>query len=139
MSDAAYPEEAIVALLELNEGVTDLTTADCIYPMAAPSDITRPYLIYGRSNVAPASMDLEHRQYNAQLTISAWADSYGGVRALADAVKTALIGRTYQDGAIEINTIVLVSEGDEFEPSIPGRDKPLFGVNMEFDYSYQES
>lgn len=138
MSDVAYPEQGIVALLEANEGVTALASAACIYPISAPSNITRPYLMYIRSNVEPATMDLDHRQFNAQMTISCWADSYGGVRALAQAVKQALIGATFTDGAVEINTIMVVGESDSFDPPIAGRDKPLYGVDLEFDYSYEE-
>ena len=138
MADVAYPEEAIVGMLERDEAVTAIASAACIFPVAVDASVTQPYLVYRRTSIEPASMDLDNRQYNAQLTISCSALSYATVRQLAKAVKNALIGKTFVDGAIEINTIMLMGEQDGFDPPLAGRTKPLYDVELEFDYSYEE-
>ena len=138
MSDIAYAEEGIVALLERNEGVTAIAAADCIFPVAVPVSKTHPYIVYRRVEVRPASLDLDNRQYEAKMSLSCSADSYAGVRALAEAVKHALIGEKFRDGKYEIDTIELLSEEDGYDPPLPGRTKPLYDVELEFDYSYEE-
>ena len=138
MSAATNPEDLIVARLEGNDGVTAIAGAECIYPIAAPTDATRPFLIYTRDSMKPASMDLDNKQYDAQLTIESWADTYDTARALATAVRKALIGWKHTDDAFEINTVMLVSEDDDFEQPLPGQEMPLYGVNQQFDYSYEE-
>jgi hypothetical protein len=52
--------------------------------------------------------------------------------------ENALIGKTFVDGAIEINTIMLMGEQDGFDPPLAGRTKPLYDVELDFDYSYEE-
>lgn len=85
-------EEALYTHLTDDAGVAALVSAR-VYPLVAPQDVARPYLVYQRistprvrSHSGPSG--LAHPRFQ----ITAVASTYGSARSLANAVRAALDG-----------------------------------------------
>lgn len=133
-----YPEEAVVAALEDDEGVSDAVGAR-IFAMVPPMDAARPCILMSRSSDKPASMNPDNTSFDVMLSIDSWADTYGAARSLAKHVRRVLIGLTHEDEAYTISPISMVDESDETEPGPSGQEMPVFGVSQTFIMSYTEN
>lgn len=85
-------ESDIVARLLAVSGVTDLVAAR-VYPLILPQGPTYPALVYQRiAGARDAVLEGDPGGGEARIQITAWASSYSGALALAEAVRAALAG-----------------------------------------------
>jgi len=114
-------EEALYYHLSHTAGVTALVSTR-IYPLVAPQDAARPYLVYQRistprvrSHSGPSG--LAHPRFQ----ITGVAASYSAARGLANAVRAALDGYSGAMGSAPgVQTAAFVdNENDGYSDGIP--------------------
>ena len=85
-------ESDLVTLLENDSGVSALVGTR-IYPLMAPQDVTNPYMTYrvinGKGNQC---MEGNIYQNDVRFQIDCWSTKYSEVKAIKEAVISALIG-----------------------------------------------
>ena len=66
------------------------------------------------------------------------SQSYSEAKDIADSVRLSLNNFTGSDQGAKIITSALVSESDNMEPPLEGRDKPLYRVDQVYEIRFQE-
>lgn len=85
-------ETGLREVLINNAGVTALVKKR-VYPEIMPQDVTYPAITYERvSTVRNQHLSGVDEFTQVRVQVDCWDDSYSGVKALADAVKSALDG-----------------------------------------------
>lgn len=130
------PEKIIRALLTGDAGVTALV-ATRIYPPASVQAPTYPALIYELISDVPsptmtavAGLDV----YTARVQVTAYATTYAGARALADAVRLAC---HLQSGAIagyQVASVLMIGRG----PDDYGLEPTAHLLPLDFQVVYQQ-
>jgi len=131
--------EAVKALLEFDAGVSALVGDRC-YPNSAPQNSTLPYIVYTViSDVRVQSMTGLSGLASPRIQFDCFASTYGGAKAVAEAVKVALAGYADTIGSVAINGILLVDDSDLFEPPASGASVGTYRVSMDFIVWWSET
>jgi hypothetical protein len=95
-----------------------------VYPMTLPQAPTLPAVTFQRISTVPDHLlDAESWRVPCRVSLSLWASSFDGMRALADAVTTALRG--YSGNGLRL--VRLLNMTDDYEP-----ETKLFRVIADF-------
>lgn len=85
-------ESDVYSLLKNNSGVNALISGR-IYPMVAPQNVAKPYMTYQVvSGLKIQCIGGEIYQGNFRFQIDVWGLTYSNVKAVSEAVKSALVG-----------------------------------------------
>ncbi len=134
----AYVEQAIYARLKAVAGVTGIV-ASRIYPCMIPQNTALPAITYRRlSGNRDYVFGGQTGIVDARFEIASWADSYSGVKALAEQVRLALSGYRGSVGGVTIDWISLEMEADIFEDST-GQATGVYQVPTDYRVYYRES
>ncbi len=109
-------EEAVNAVLLATPGVTAIvgaSTAARIYPLRIPQDAPRPAIAYQKiSSPKQMSHSGSSNLARTRLQITCQGETYTSVKALAAAVRTALIGYRGTVGGVRIDGILIDDDLD---------------------------
>ena len=108
-------EEAMTAVLLADSDVTDLI-GDKIFPMRAPDDFARPYIVYQkvtgpREESHSGDSDLAH----PRIQLSCWSDTYAEAKAVARTVIGSLHSFVGTSMGIDIQASTIDGEVDTFD------------------------
>ena len=114
---ATVIEQALRAVLVADAGVLAITTR--VYPNYIPQSPTWPLIVYQKIS-GPRDHDINGPTGKAhpRFQLESWAKTYDGAKSLANAVRLALDGNIFTEGAVTIGSIVLQSEFDVYEPDV---------------------
>ena len=126
-------EESVRAVLLSDTDVAAIVSAR-IYPVVLPQNPTLPAVTYQRiSLVSPVTLDAAIGPERIRLQVDCWALTWGAVRALASAVKTALHGFSgIVSGKQALNGVFLDSEADIFEPEVGPGGEGIYRVTSDY-------
>jgi len=139
----ASAEAAVVAILELDAGVTALVGTR-IYPKVLPQNVTYPAIRYQRISTARGQFRVMTRsggkatrqQPRFQL------DSYGltesSVQAVAAAVRAALDGYAGVAATLKIDQILIEDEGGDLELDVGDDSASVNRVRQDYLVSHAE-
>lgn len=82
-------ESGLYTLLSGNAGVTALVSTR-IYPTIAPTDVTRPFIVYNRTGSEPADLAGRDAIEFARVTIDCYADDVDEAATIGRAVMAAI-------------------------------------------------
>lgn len=110
-------EEALVDMLKNDEKISNIT--ERIYPVMIPQNPQYPLIVYQkitgyRDTVLSGPSGFAH----PRIQIDSYAETYAEAKELANFVKDALYGKTYEGNGVRIASIIIISETDFFEPAI---------------------
>jgi len=137
MTVTCEPEQAVRFWLLADATVAGLVV-DRMYPLKAPQQAVRPYLVYRRISGNP-----EHHMLGAtalasvRLQIDALADSYAGARALAGACRMRLDGfrgPIVVSGTItfEARSITVEDSRDDLVDPTTGSDDGVYTASQDY-------
>lgn len=115
--------------------------ASRVYPVIAPQNAALPYIVYSRNSTQNVNSASGYSgSAIAQITVSSWAKTYSGAKALADAVRAALNGWRDQGASPKIDLASIVDESDDLLAPEDGNELPeAYGVVHTIDLSFEES
>lgn len=131
-------EKHLTNRLKRNSAVRTLISSR-VYPVVAPSDASLPYLVYSRNSTEFInSSDGYTGSAIANITISSWASTYIGAKALADAVRAALDGWRDHGLSPKIDLASIVNESDAILSPEEGSEFPVaYGVMHTIELSFE--
>lgn len=119
-------EQALYTILKDDSGVSALVGTR-IDPVVLPQQPTYPAITYRRSGVSQIIATQGGRQEIPAFEVSAYDETYSGVKALADAVRTAMRG---DKGFVDGFTVQDIEYQNEFD----GFDNDLQVYSVTFTY-----
>lgn len=140
--------EGIATYLAANSGMqTQLGTASTrsdkstgIYPVQAPDEVPSPWVVYQQISGQPLQTSFRGtgRLQTARMRFTCYGSTYKQAKALANALKLALIGL---DGALpagqaEVHGSWLSLELDQAEPMPRGT---IFGTHVDFTFIFYDT
>lgn len=132
------PEAAIRSALVSNAGVAAIIGSK-VYPVLAPASAGLPFLTWRRISVqrqqglsGPIGMP------SVLLSVDLFAETYEGVRELADAVRLCLDGWGGTTNNVRVANVSLTNEADGFVTLAGGDLPPVYTVQMTFSILWQE-
>lgn len=119
------PENAVYHLLVSSPAVARLVGFD-VYPVAVPSDVEFPFIVYRRANVRREhSLAGPVLVPELSLQVASWAFTFEQARSVAEQVRAALNGYIGEAAGVTIHDMRLVSETDDYlDPSAVGAQLP---------------
>ena len=125
---------SVYSLLLGNSGVTALVS-DRIYPLRAPQDTAKPYVVF-------FVVSSEHDRHlhgpsgvvEKRIQVDAYADTYEAAHAVSEAIRRALNGYSGTPVATKISRISLLTERDADE----GADTLLHRASQDYQIDYYE-
>jgi hypothetical protein len=126
-------EEALVHKLTTTSTITTLIGTR-IYPLVFPAGATMPCLVYQRIST-PRIHTHEGASGLAQprFQLTCWSATYGGAKALANAVREALDGFKGSIQGVQVGATFIQNELDQREA-----DTKLYSVIQDYTISHQE-
>lgn len=115
-------EDAIRARLIASAEVAALV-AERIWPMKLPQGPVLPAVVYQRISTTTDGVAMESPvgPVRSRVQITAWAGTFSGARALAEAVQIGLNGWSGTAGGESVRLARLVNWLDDYEPGPPER------------------
>ena len=115
----AVLEEGIAAFL-IADATIHAKVADKIYPMMIPQGATLPCLTFQRIST-PRIVTMDSSGATGDLTsprfqFDAWGVTQKEVKAISDALRTVLHGKTGATGGVTIRAALAENEAPEFDP-----------------------
>jgi len=115
----AVLEEGIAAFL-IADATIGGVVANRIYPMMMPQKVTLPCLTYQRIST-PRIVTHDSSGATGDLTsprfqFDAWAETQKEAKAISDALRTVLHGKTGATGGVTIRAALAENEAPEFDP-----------------------
>lgn len=111
-----------------------------IYPLRLPQAGEFPALTYARiSGRRDYHMTGASGVAEARLQVDCWAESYGAVKALADAVRLSLSGFRGTVNGVVLQSVFLDVERDAEEPALDAADFKLYRVSQDYMVRYEEA
>lgn len=132
-------EAGIYARLRDNAGVASLVSGR-VYPSNLPKNAVFPAVHFRRSS-ADRGVTVEGNDgyVKATLTITAMAPSYDQVKALANAIRLAMIGFSGTQGDHQVAGTYLENDVDEFYSDLQHNGEAgVYGVVMSYTIQYYE-
>ena len=134
------PEELIFARIAADAPLGDLIGDRC-YPLLAPQDADRPYLIYRRASTRFANtLDGYTGSASLEFELTGYAETYAAAKALAAAAATSLSGWRDQTTTPKIDRVQITNESDGSALDVfDGREQPVFTVSQTYTVHFEES
>jgi len=111
-------EEALYSKLSNDAGVSGLVSTR-VFPNLMPQNPTYPLLVYTRvSGPRIHSHDGSSGLAHPLFQIDSWAETYAGVKALAEKVRLALQGFSGTVATVVINGILFEGDRDLYEDGV---------------------
>lgn len=134
-----YPDKVIRNALISDASVTQHVGHRVFSQYATPADAL-PFIVTRRSGISreqtfTAPMGVPQMT----LTVVSYADTYEGVRDLADAVRDCLDGYGGSFDNTTVKQVALDEERDELVQLAGSEKPPAFSVEMDFDIWWQET
>jgi len=132
-------EKTIFSLLTNNETVNGLVGTR-IYPGVIPQGKTVPAIVYEQTG---GDRDITFGgtvgYVDGAFDITCWSSTYGGARALSDAVRKVLDGHSGTTGTQKVYVMHLANEADRIEedPTLLGRRR--FAKRLSFGVVFKEA
>lgn len=139
VSTADEIEKAIYDLLMFDSTVSGLVSSR-IYPLVIPQGTAYPAIRYNlisaaRGHHLTGMTDL----VPARFQVSVYSETYAGLRALVDAVRSCLDSTQTTCGTVEIASVLMTDENDSID-SIPGSDQlRVYSRDLDFRITYREA
>ena len=110
-------EAVLYTRLSTFAGLTALV-ATRVYPLAAPQNVTAPYLTYRRvSAIRESAMGADANNVTARFQIDVWASSFASARNVAEQVRLAMQRWTNATGTTVDDTFI-ENQIDLYDPEI---------------------
>jgi hypothetical protein len=110
-------EQALRAVLVADVGVSAITTR--VYPNYIPQAPTWPLVVYQKvSGERDHDITGPTGKAHPRFQLECWAETYDEAKSLANAVREALDGNTFTEGAVTIGSVVIQTEFDAYEPDV---------------------
>ena len=110
-------EEAVVSTILANGTVNAITTR--LHPQMLPQEPTYPAIVYSViSNMPDQTLQGPSGLAYARFRFDIIAETNGGAKALAAALKTALDGKSFTVSTYELRSIVALGDTDLYEDEI---------------------
>ena len=126
-------ESALYSILTADSTVSGLISTR-VYPIKLPQSPTFPAVTYQRvstprvrSTTGPSGLA------HPSIQIDCWAETYTGVKSLAEAAREAVDGYSGTVGGVAIAGIIVASENDFFEPEVE-----IYRVTMDITIWHEE-
>ena len=74
----------------------------------------------------------------ATFSVATVSESYTEAKTIGEAVRLALDNFTGDVSGVKIVTVAIVSESDNMESPLEGRDKPLYRVDQVYEVRFEE-
>jgi hypothetical protein len=129
-------DEGIFAYLKATAGITALVSSR-IYPLVLPQEPTLPALVVTRistprivsHDTSGATGDLISPRYQ----FDAWGTSQAATKAIADALRAALNGKTGAAGGITLRAALSEDEAHDYDP-----ETGLYRIRSDYFIWYEE-
>lgn len=108
-------EEALTSILKTAAGAITMR----VYPGTVPQNAELPLIFYvkvsgERDQSLTGPTGLAHPRFQ----IEAWAETYAAAKGLANVIRTAIDGKSFEIGSDSVLSILIQSERDFSEPDI---------------------
>lgn len=133
------PEQLIFARLDAD---ADLTARQAkAYPVLAPQDAVRPYLVYRRAATRFVnSIDGGTGTAGIDFELVTYADTYAEARETAAEARASLDGHRDQASTPKIDRVLITGESDGSGLDVlDGQELPVFTVQQTYSVTYEES
>lgn len=125
-------EQALRSILVADAGVLAITTR--VYPNYIPQAPTWPLIVYQKvSGLRDQALSGPTGKAHPRFQIESWAKTYDEGKSLANAIRVALDGNTFTEGAVTIGSSLIQSEWDAYEP-----DVECHRIVMDFNFWHTE-
>lgn len=132
------PEAAVRSTLVGNAGVAAIIGSK-VYPVLAPASAALPFVTWRRIGVQrQQSLSGPVGMPTVLLSVDVFAETYEGVRDLADAVRVCLDGWGGTVDTVRVANVSLTNEADGFVTLAGGDLPPVYTVQMTFSILWQE-
>lgn len=134
----ALLEEAVYSRLSGFAGLTALVSTR-ISPVEIPQDAALPAVVYQRiSGIRNYAMGNQTPLVRARIQVTSWAESYSGVKAVAEQVRLALSNWHGTAAGVTIDWTEMLDDTDLFEDRT-GSALGVLGVASDFYIHYRET
>ena len=110
-----------------------------VHPVMASQNAPFPLVVYRRTSTK------RERGLNGtfpvpigMFSVAIVSETYSELKELASAIRVSLNNFTGSGQGAKIITSALVSESDNMEPPLEGRDKPLYRVDQVYEIRFEE-
>lgn len=132
------PEAAIRSALVADAAVTAIIGSK-VYPVLAPATADLPFVTWRRISVQrQQSLAGPIGMPTVLLSVDLFAETYEGVRELADAVRKCLDGWGGTVNDVRVANVSLTNEADGFVTLAGGDLPPVYTVQLTFSILWQE-
>lgn len=132
------PEAAIRSALVADAAVTAIIGSK-VYPVLAPATADLPFVTWRRISVQrQQSLAGPIGMPTVLLSVDLFAETYEGVRELADAVRKCLDGWGGTVDTVRVANVSLTNEADGFVTLAGGDLPPVYTVQLTFSILWQE-
>ena len=133
------PEEGVVDLCEASLTVAGITST--IRPGLLDETDSLPGITYQRIVTSEVQTTEGAGGLSwATMQLTCWAAAHGAVRALAEAVRIALMDRTEIALLAGISQVAIASGmRDMGEPPASGKGRPTFGISQDFSVAHESA
>jgi len=122
----------------LRSAIVGATTAG-VYPVMAPQNASLPIVVYRRSGTTRSrNIQSQTGMPVATFSVATVSESYTEAKTIGEAVRLALDNFTGDVSGVKIVTVAIVSESDNMESPLEGRDKPLYRVDQVYEVRFEE-
>ena len=130
-------ETAIVYILGEDVGVSAIVGTK-IYPMVVPQNAVMPAITYQKiSGQWQIQMDGPHNMSEERFQINCWASTYGGAKALCEAVRDVLNGYDSAVNVVDFHVMTLENEMDLLVEIPDERGARRYARAMDFNVWYR--
>ena len=130
------PEARLTARLKTEAGVLAII-AGKVYPIMVPDGTVLPYITYHTITDLSINHATGATEGNTdRIQVDCWAATYAGVKALANAVKTALKNWTDTTDSPHVTSCHYESGTDLPEQPVPGREIGRYRVSQDYFLGY---
>lgn len=110
-----------------------------VYPVMAVQNAVFPLIVYRRTGTRrERGLGGSFPVPVGTFSVAIVSETYAEAKDIADAVRLSLNNFTGEQGGAKIITSALVSESDNMEPPLEGRDKPLYRVDQVYEIRFEE-
>jgi hypothetical protein len=129
-------ETAIRALLVGNSNVTDLVSTR-IYPIAAPENATRPFVVYELEEIDPVDALNSYTGVSfCNVDIVVWSESYSTSKNVDEKIRAVLLDYSGTSDTIVIKHCRHDNTKDAAVWTADGKELPLYGVESTWRIMY---
>lgn len=131
-------EEALYSRLQAVNGVTNLVSTR-VYANAVPQNVTYPCVSYQHiASPRDYAMGGQTGLVDARVQVNSWAESYSGVKAVAEQIRLALSGWSGTAKSVTVDVVWHYGDQDIYDP-MEQTATPVFGIATDYGITYREA